>query len=263
MAHGSIKKSAVIYSHQTDIYAPSRSTPSALVIGLHRAGTTNEDFEAMTQLVPAGAARHWVLAFPNGARGSWNGGNCCGHAARTDMKDVAYLKSLIPHLKRSYRIPASAPTIIVGSSNGAMLAARFLCSSSNRLVSGAVLHAGNLQDPSCKVMRAPHILWMRGRGDTTVPIAGSLYHPYLQTHLLADSTTLGAFKYGSPCKIPYRYNRGGISSTILVCGAGSSKRELRMYRDNGGHGWSTRATPGRVNSTALTVSFIESIVRRH
>ena len=59
-------------------YDPTAFTP--LVIALHGFTRDVSDIRAISHLSDVGAARGFLVAYPQGVQNSWNAGACCGEA---------------------------------------------------------------------------------------------------------------------------------------------------------------------------------------
>ncbi len=81
---------------------PARAKGAPMILALHGGGGDPSQFATASGLGAAGTAKGYAVVFPAGSsrRGgdrllTWNGGYCCGHAARAGVDDNAFLKAVI------------------------------------------------------------------------------------------------------------------------------------------------------------------------
>jgi len=104
-----------------------------VVIFLHGAGGSAAQAMRQTGLDERAAAAGFLAVFPegtgpNGTSGegqTWNAWACCGYARDNRVDDVGYLSALIARLRADFGADP-ARIHLVGFSNGAMLASRFV-----------------------------------------------------------------------------------------------------------------------------------------
>lgn len=122
-----------------------------------------------------------LIAYPEGARRSFNAGLCCGAAVTQGVDDVAFLTEVISDL----RARGAGRISVVGFSNGAMMAYRLGCERPGLIDSIGVM-SGTLEIPTCRhPIRALHL---HGEKDTAVPFEGAEYSERLQAFLRAVPT---------------------------------------------------------------------------
>lgn len=115
-----------------------------------------------------------VLPEGLGERESWNAGGCCGSAARSDIDDVGFLARTITGL----RAAGAQDVVLVGYSNGGMLAYRVACERPDLVEAIAVIN-GTITTGSCDGdFEALHLA---GEIDPAVPVQGADVVPYLFT----------------------------------------------------------------------------------
>ncbi len=126
-----------------------------------------------------------LVAYPEGARRSFNAGLCCGEAVVQEVDDVAFLTDVVNDL----RARGASRVSVVGFSNGGMMAYRFGCERPD-LVDTVGVMSGTLEIPRCRgKIKALHI---HGEKDTAVPYDGEEYSERLQAFLRAVPTIKAA-----------------------------------------------------------------------
>lgn len=142
--------------------------------------------EAQSTGFDALADRDGVLvAYPVGARRSFNAGLCCGEAVVQGVDDVAFLTEVVNDL----RARGASRISVVGFSNGGMMAYRFGCARPD-LVDTVGVMSGTLEIPRCEGrIKALHL---HGEKDTAVPYHGEEYSERLQAFLRAVPTIKAA-----------------------------------------------------------------------
>lgn len=140
-----------------------------LVVVLHGAGGTGAQVGADLGWDGLADRQGFVVAYPDGLDGTWNGGGCCGQARSRGVDDVGYLAALAGRIAAEdgadpHRVYA------VGFSNGAILAYAWACSRPGDLagigpVAGAVL-------VPCPAPAPLTVVAVHGSADDRVPFDG-------------------------------------------------------------------------------------------
>ena len=143
--------------------------PAPLVVALHAHSQEPKAIRAYTRLEALADEQGFVVAFPEGASGSWNAGLCCAPAGRDAVDDVAYLDEVIARARAKAPIDP-ARIAFTGGSNGAMMALRYACERPEVVASVAVV-AGPLVAPCNPELPVP-VLVLHGAKDKVVPLNG-------------------------------------------------------------------------------------------
>lgn len=151
-----------------------------LLIALHGGLGTSEQFAANSGFDELAEANGFIVVYPDGIRAApdrpglqtWNGGYCCGPAARQDVDDVGYVRFLIDLVEERFDVDA-ARIFAAGHSNGAIMAYRLACELSDRIVAIGV-QAGSLGIDDCRPKEALSVLHIHGLADTNHPIDGGV-----------------------------------------------------------------------------------------
>lgn len=149
-------------------YDGKRAAP--LVFLFHPWGSTAADMLKLTELDTTASARGFVTVALDGVHGSYNGGDCCGDAARTKIDDVATVNAILDEVEASYCIDDHR-VHATGFSNGGFLSFSLACSASNRIASIATAGAvTGVRD--CAPTRPVSVLMINGVGDDVIPPKG-------------------------------------------------------------------------------------------
>ncbi|MGH2607656.1 MAG: alpha/beta hydrolase family esterase [Tepidiformaceae bacterium] len=141
-----------------------------LVVGLHGGLGSGAQFASTTGFEAFAESEGFVAAFPDGVGRTWNGGRCCGQAARQAIDDVGFLAALIEKLADELPIDRER-VFMAGHSNGAIMAWRFACERAD-LVAAIVPVAGSLEIPACTAADGVNLLAIHGDADQNHPIQG-------------------------------------------------------------------------------------------
>jgi polyhydroxybutyrate depolymerase len=163
------------------LYVPSALPADAsvpLLVALHGGLGSSEQFAVNSGFDELAESNGFIVVYPDGIPAlpdrpglqTWNGGYCCGPAARDDVDDVGYIRLLIDLL--ADRLPIDpARVFAVGHSNGGILAYRLACELSDRIAAIGV-QAGSLGVDECRPAQQVSVLHLHGLADTNHPIDG-------------------------------------------------------------------------------------------
>jgi polyhydroxybutyrate depolymerase len=163
------------------LYVPASldaSTPAPLLVALHGGLGTSAQFAANSDFDGLAESNGFVVVYPDGIGArpdgtgpqTWNGGYCCGPAARDDVDDVGFVRQLIDRLGAELPIDPSR-TFAASHSNGAIMAYRLACELSDRIAAIGV-QAGSLGVDACAPARPVSVIHLHGTADTNHPIDG-------------------------------------------------------------------------------------------
>ena len=163
------------------LYVPASldaSTPAPLLVALHGGLGTSAQFEANSGFDGLAESNRFVAVYPDGIGASvdgtgpqtWNGGYCCGPAARDNVDDVGFVRQLIDRLDAELSIDP-ARTFVAGHSNGAIMAYRLACELYDRIAAIGV-QAGSLGVDMCAPASPVSVIHLHGTADTNHPIDG-------------------------------------------------------------------------------------------
>ncbi len=108
------------------IELPANPDGAPLILALHGGGGDPDQFASASGLARLATRAGFAVAFPagSGRRGdrllTWNGGYCCGAAARRDIDDLGFLKRVISDAADRFGVDGSG-VYLTGMSNGAIM----------------------------------------------------------------------------------------------------------------------------------------------
>ena len=159
-----------------DIELPANPNGAPLILALHGGGGDPDQFAQASGLARAANRAGFAVAFPagTGRRGerllTWNGGYCCGSAARKGVDDVGFLKAVIKDAADRFGVDGSG-VYLTGMSNGSILSETFAAKNPGlvRAVAGV---SGTMDTRRTRVQGKVPALIIHGTADTMVPYAG-------------------------------------------------------------------------------------------
>lgn len=184
-----------------------------LVVALHGGLGSGDQFAAASRFESLARDEGFVVVFPDGIGNTWNGGGCCGQAARQNVDDVGFLAALIDLLVREAPVDASR-VFMTGHSNGAIMAFRFGCERPE-MVKGIAPVAGSLEIPQCKASKGTNLLAIHGDADQNHPINGGQGPRSIAgVDFVSMETTFSLWTAGMGCSSsPQRTTSGALTTT--------------------------------------------------
>lgn len=153
------------------VFVPEEA-PTALVVGLHGGMGSGEQFAGATGVEGVAEREGFVVVHPDGVGRTWNGGVCCGRAARDEVDDVAFVGALIDRMVKDHDIDPDR-VFVYGHSNGGIMAYRLACELGDRIAAMAAV-AGTLGVDDCRPERPVSVLHVHGDADRNLPIDGGV-----------------------------------------------------------------------------------------
>jgi polyhydroxybutyrate depolymerase len=227
---------------------PDRSDGAPILLALHGGGGDPAQFAGASGLGEAATARGYAVIFPAGTsrRGAdrlltWNGGYCCGYAARAGIDDIGFLKDVIADAAARFGLDGGA-VFVTGMSNGAILAETFAARNPTlvRAVAGV---AGTMDVTRTRVRGPVPALIIHGTADAMVPYGGGRGEDGLtDTDFAAVDQVVQAFLAVQPGTLSLTVRRldakdDGTSVTITDWGKGGSIRLRLVTIEGGAHHW--------------------------
>lgn len=234
LTYAGVERSYVL--HIPPAYDPSR--PAPLVLAFH--GITLDAYEMMriSGFNAQSEAAGFIVAYPNayGGQRSWNGGHCCGEAARNNMDDVGFVRAVIKELSDLIAIDPKR-IYATGFSNGAILTYRLGCEMADQIAAIAPVSATQaLEDrQACQPSRPLPVIHFHGTEDEPNPYNGGVTPAGVQFISVADAIQFWVDFDGCPAE-PQRSESGSIIHDVYApCQAGSS---VELYTiTSGKHAW--------------------------
>lgn len=153
-----------------------------LMIVMHGGLGNAETIEQTTRMNDVANVGRFIVVYPNGIGGrfgrlknmrTWNAGQCCGRAVKTNVNDVAFIERMITNIDSKFSIDRKR-VYLTGISNGAMMAYRLACEIPEKIaaivpVSGTLA----LDDIAPRSgMKYVPVLHIHGDQDQNVPLDG-------------------------------------------------------------------------------------------
>lgn len=153
-------------------YRKNRGSP--LVLNIHAFMSNGTLQESLSNMLSSADQRGFIMVYPEGILGSWNGGACCGGSILQNIDDVSYINDLLDRLEDNFCIDASR-VYATGMSNGGFMSYRLACEMSDRIAAIApVASVLGLPRKDCQPVRSVPLLSFHGTNDPLVPYKGGL-----------------------------------------------------------------------------------------
>lgn len=162
------------------LYVPTTlpdDRPVPLLVALHGGTGWGEQFQRSSGFDGIAEANGFLVVFPDGVgvgptetMRTWNGGTCCGPAARDQVDDVAFVSMLVDELAATHDIDPDR-VYAAGHSNGAVLSIRLACELSDQIVAVG-FQAGTMSIDRCDPAVPVSMLHLHGAADENVPPQG-------------------------------------------------------------------------------------------
>lgn len=152
--------------------------PIPLLLAFHGGGGSGAQFQANSGFDRLAESDGFLVVYPDGvgadagAFRTWNGGVCCGPAARLDVDDVGFVGLLIEELRGEYSIDDDR-VYATGHSNGAILVYRLACEMADQLAAVG-FQAGDLEIDVCAPAAPVSLIHLHGAADRNLPIDGGV-----------------------------------------------------------------------------------------
>ncbi len=193
-----------------------------LLIALHGGLGTSQQFAANSGFDELAEANGFVVVYPDGIWAvpdrpglqTWNGGYCCGPAARQAVDDVGFVRFLIDLLAERFTLDATR-IFAAGHSNGAIMAYRLACELSDRIVAIGV-QAGSLGIDDCRPSESVSVLHIHGLADTNHPIDGGVGTGVSGVEFRSGRVAVETLAERDRCEAEPRVERVSLNSDLEV-----------------------------------------------
>jgi polyhydroxybutyrate depolymerase len=182
----------------------------------------------------------FIVAYPDGLSKSWNAGDCCGEAWKSNgVDDVEYARAIVSHLSAEYCVD---PTLVYASgfSNGGFLSHRLACEASDVFAAiASVAGAMGIRPSDCLPSRPVPVLQVHGTADMVVRYDGG--HPFVPlgpVEFRSVDETLSTWRQRNGClgSAETTYQKGEVTCQRW----GTCKRDADVELctvTEGGHQW--------------------------
>lgn len=162
--------------YRIDLPANPKGAP--LILALHGGGGDPDQFAKASGFARDATRAGFAVAFPagSGRRGerllTWNGGYCCGYAAREGVDDTGFLKQVIEDAATRFGTDGTG-VYLTGMSNGSILSETFAARNPGlvRAVAGV---SGTMDTSRIRVQGKVPALIIHGTADPMVPYDGGV-----------------------------------------------------------------------------------------
>lgn len=229
-----------------EIYLPARAPGAPLILALHGGGGDPDQFASASGLARAAMRQGFAVAFPagSGRRGerllTWNGGYCCGYAARQGIDDIGFLQRVIDDAAQRFGVDGSR-VFLTGMSNGSIMAETFAARNPSR-VRGVAGVSGTMDTSRNRVQGKVPALVIHGTADPMVPYAGGQGDTSLtRTDFSSVASVVRAFKapWGALSESSRRIDRRDDGTAVVVTDYSKAGRVVvrLMTVEGGAHHW--------------------------
>jgi polyhydroxybutyrate depolymerase len=151
--------------------------PVPLVLAFHGLNLDANEMIRISGFSSQADTSGFIVVYPNGLGEvkSWNGGVCCGAAAKFIVDDVGFVRTLIRDLSTTINIDPRR-VYATGFSNGAIMSYRLACDLSDLIAAvGPVSATLMVEDmPSCQPGRPVSVIHFHGTADDLNPYNGGV-----------------------------------------------------------------------------------------
>ncbi len=211
--------------------------PTPLVLAFHGIGLNAEEMARISGLNKEADHTGFIVVYPNGTgeKKSWNGGRCCGEAARNRVDDVGFVRALIDELA-SFLAVDPKRIYATGFSNGAILTYRLACELSDRIAAIGPVAATQVREDqaTCRPERSVPVIHFHGTADRLNPYNGGTTSTGLEFVAVEEAIEYWAER--DACPTPQQTGSGSIQHDVYApCAQGSAVELYRILE--GEHAW--------------------------
>ena len=240
-------------SYRIDL--PARATDAPVILALHGGGGSADQFARSSGLSTPANRQGYAVIYPEGTgrAGTWNGGYCCGSAARNRVDDMAFLDAVIADATARFRLNPRR-VYITGMSNGAIMAETYAALRPDRIRAVAGV-AGTMDTARVTPTGRVPLLHIHGTADSMVPYAGGQGDTSLtRTNFASVASVEAAFRAPFPmlARTDRVIDRVDDGTRVLERNYtdGGGRTQIRIQTiEGGGHAWPGSRRAARQGST--------------
>jgi polyhydroxybutyrate depolymerase len=212
--------------------------PTPLVLAFHGIGLNAEEMIRISGLSDQADSTGFIVAYPNGTgeSKSWNGGHCCGEAAKNRVDDVGFVRALIDELAGLANIDPIR-VYATGFSNGAIMVYRLACELSDRIAAIGPVSATQIEDDqqTCHPARSVPVIHFHGTADRLNPYEGATSSAGFVFVSVEAAIRFWVEKDGCPGPMQRTESENIQHDVYAACAQDSA---VELYTINGGeHAW--------------------------
>jgi len=231
--------------HVPQQYDPA--TPTPVVLAFHGGGANAENMAAFSGLNEKADHGGFIVVYPAGSGRlqnllTFNAGNCCGHAAVSNVDDVAFTRALLDDLAQAVNVDPRR-VFATGMSNGAMMTYRLASELSDRIAAIAPV-GGPMGTKDCHPSRPVPVMHFHGDSDEFAPFSGGKGRGPSGTHFYSVQHSIDAWVAANGCDTTptttHLVDRQDDGTTVRQARYGSGKEGSEVVLvviEGGGHTW--------------------------
>ncbi|QYZ71266.1 alpha/beta hydrolase family esterase [Neotabrizicola shimadae] len=252
-------------SYRIDL--PKDPAGAPLIVVLHGGGGSPDQIARNTGISAAALPEGYAVAYPRGTGNlpTWNGGYCCGAAARKGVDDLAFLDAVVDDAVARFGLDGSR-IYAAGMSNGAIMAETWAAARPDRLTA-VVAVAGTMDAAHVPVRGRVPLLLIHGTADTQVPYDGGRGENSLtQTDFASVAAVRDAFlvPWGPVVHAQARIDDPAVGNAVRVDDYHTPQGVLALRLitvEGGGHDWPGSRRASRAGQGASTFSATTEMLR--
>jgi polyhydroxybutyrate depolymerase len=212
--------------------------PVPLVLAFHGISLDAGEMIRISGLNAQADKSGFIAVYPNGSGEvqAWNGGHCCGLAAREQVDDAGFVRALIADIESKVVVDPRR-VYATGFSNGAIFTYKLACELADLLAAvGPVSATPVVQDlQACQPSRPVPVMHFHGTADDANPYNGGTANSGIVFTSVATSIQEWVGLNSCP-SLPESSTQGSIQHDVYApCASGSA---IELYTINGGkHAW--------------------------
>ena len=235
------------------VYKPAGLAASApLVVMLHPAFGDGEQAENSYGWDPLADSAKFVVAYPDGVEGTWNGHGCCGRAARDNIDDVSFITAVVGQISAGLPIDKSR-VYASGVSNGGIMSYELACHSG---MFAAIGPDAATQLNACAAPHPTSVIHIHGTADRVVPYNGGQGWSTINGPSIADVNAF--WRKVDRCGQPDIATNAPVTTSTAACA--DHRGVVLITIDGGRHQWPGGTTSlEREDPTSYTLNATQTI----